>query len=85
MECVECHVTGYGRWGGYDGAGGGADLTGVQCEECHGPGSLHPATSGILAGEAVQQACRRCHTRSRSPDFRLKEYLSRIGCGVASR
>lgn len=85
MECVECHVTGFGRWGGFDVSNASADLKGVQCEECHGPGSLHPAMPGILAGEAAQQACRRCHTRSRSPDFKLREYLARLGCAVSAR
>lgn len=81
MECVECHVTGFGRWGGFDGASKSPDLTGVQCEECHGPGSSHPATASVHAGKAAQEVCRKCHTRSRSPDFSAKEYLARLGCG----
>ena len=31
--CLQCHTTGYGRMPN------GAFLEGVQCEECHGPGS----------------------------------------------
>lgn len=80
VECLECHVTGLGEWGGY-GQSGGLDLGGVQCEECHGPGSLHPANPGIRDGEAAKGACRRCHTRARSPEFSQKEYLRRLGCG----
>jgi len=33
-ECLSCHMTGYGKP-----AAEGADLNGVQCESCHGPGS----------------------------------------------
>jgi hypothetical protein len=35
-ECVSCHVTGAGKAAAAD-----ADLKGVQCESCHGPGSLY--------------------------------------------
>jgi two-component sensor histidine kinase len=33
-ECLSCHSTGHGKT-----AAEGADLKGVQCEACHGPGS----------------------------------------------
>jgi hypothetical protein len=35
-ECLGCHTTGSGKP-----AAAGADLNGVQCEACHGPGSLY--------------------------------------------
>ena len=35
-ECVACHLTGHGKE-----AVGTPDLHGVQCEACHGPGSLY--------------------------------------------
>lgn len=35
-ECVSCHTTGAGK-----GAAADADLKGVQCEACHGPGSAY--------------------------------------------
>jgi hypothetical protein len=49
--CVECHTTGYGKTGGYpaivegkawteDETKRAAAMEGVQCESCHGPGSL---------------------------------------------
>ncbi len=33
-KCIKCHTTGYGKP-----AAAGANLAGVQCEACHGPGS----------------------------------------------
>jgi len=39
-ECLSCHNTGVGKP-----AAEGADLKGVQCEACHGPGSLYKAAS----------------------------------------
>ncbi|MDF1551723.1 MAG: multiheme c-type cytochrome [Deferrisomatales bacterium] len=84
LECLECHVTGLGRWGGYGHPGAaeeGPNLVGVQCEVCHGPGSLHPAVELASASRAqVVKRCRTCHTPARSPKFRLQEYLSRIAC-----
>ncbi|MBI3447918.1 MAG: hypothetical protein HY049_03225 [Acidobacteria bacterium] len=37
-ECVGCHTTAAGKP-----AAAGADLAGVQCESCHGAGSLYKA------------------------------------------
>jgi hypothetical protein len=37
-ECLGCHTTGHGKP-----AAQAADLAGVQCEACHGPGSLYKA------------------------------------------
>jgi hypothetical protein len=31
-------------------------------------------------GKELERACRKCHTRSRSPDFSLRDYLDRIRC-----
>jgi len=41
--CVSCHVTGYGdeAQGGFVDDVRSPHLLGVQCEACHGPGSLH--------------------------------------------
>lgn len=42
LECVGCHVTGYGKPGGSTVTHVGP-LEDVGCETCHGPGSLHVA------------------------------------------
>ena len=78
--CVRCHVTGYGAYGGFSDGAGAPDLSGVQCEACHGPGSLHPAAPIPRAREAAEAACAGCHTRERSPGFRLRSALERIPC-----
>jgi Cytochrome c554 and c-prime len=42
LDCVGCHVTGYGKPGGTT-VTHVENLTSVQCEVCHGPGSKHVA------------------------------------------
>jgi hypothetical protein len=42
LDCVGCHVTGYGKPGGTT-VTHVEKLTAVQCEVCHGPGSKHVA------------------------------------------
>ena len=80
VECLECHVTGFGEQGGFFLGERGPDLTGIQCEACHGPGSLHPASPAVRSGQQVRQVCQQCHTKSRSPGFQLKAYLKRVAC-----
>ncbi|MEQ9319379.1 MAG: multiheme c-type cytochrome [Polyangiaceae bacterium] len=64
LECVGCHVTGYGNPGGstvtfVDG------LKDVQCETCHGPGSKHveePEAPGLITLEPDPKSCvEQCH------------------------
>ncbi len=38
-DCVGCHVTGFGKEGGYDMDDPSKYLVGVTCESCHGAGS----------------------------------------------
>ncbi len=69
-ECLRCHVTGYGQSGGFRDMGSTPWLVGVQCESCHGPGSLHVMKGGALPyGSVSALDCVRCHTVKQSPDF----------------
>jgi hypothetical protein len=68
--CIPCHVTGYGQAGGFRDMGTTPWLSGVQCESCHGPGSLHVTSGGALPyGSVSALDCVRCHTVTQSPDF----------------
>lgn len=70
--CVACHTTGYNPAGNQDGLPGLVGswaLDGIQCEECHGPGSLHmQSPRGIaLKIDRDPETCRQCHTTSTEP------------------
>jgi len=70
-DCLPCHVTGYKRRTGYWPKAPREDLRGVQCEACHGVGSLHvksPDLYSLLHLPAAPQ-CMDCHTESQDDDF----------------
>lgn len=83
--CVRCHVTGYGRAGGFAEdarARHGEDLARVGCESCHGPGEAHvkaegksPAGIVALADKCescvILQICGSCHDDANDPGFRF--------------
>ena len=67
-DCGSCHTTGYKPTGNQDnmpGIVGTWSETGIQCEACHGPGSLHAANPYGVSMEVVRDAelCGKCHRR----------------------
>lgn len=70
-SCLGCHATGSGP--------GAADplkfalFQGVQCEQCHGPGSSHAARPAKGYGRVadMKAACAGCHNSEVSPGFNL--------------
>lgn len=64
LDCVGCHVTGYDRPGGST-VTHTAQLENVQCETCHGPGSLHaadPTKKGLVLQKPEPKSCvSECH------------------------
>ena len=84
--CIRCHTTGFGRPTGYDvetEAAGAPYLQGVQCEACHGPGTLHERGGAYAA--AGRSSCGACHTSTWSPDFEYDAYWRRAAhCGTSA-
>ena len=76
-ECMRCHVTGYRERSGFGSDSNRINLEGVQCEACHGRGSVHVETQDKEYGRVFQFICRRCHNREWSPDFDYWKYLKR--------
>jgi hypothetical protein len=91
-KCTGCHVTGYGQVGGSS-LGHTDHLRDVQCEVCHGPGSIHVAEKGLeepasVHKEAPASTCVGCHTEQHSDTFQYEAYLRDIlgaGHGAAAR
>jgi hypothetical protein len=75
--CVVCHVTGYGKPGGFRTADDEARFGSVQCEACHGMGTRH--REWTENGSKVEEStCRGCHTDVTSPTFKLAEYRPHV-------
>lgn len=64
LDCVSCHVTGYGQPGGST-VTMNASLQNVQCEQCHGPGEAHakqPGVAGLITRDPSSESCvSACH------------------------
>jgi hypothetical protein len=81
-DCLQCHVTGYERQTGYWPKKPRKELEGVQCEVCHGVGSLHaanPETYSLLHLPSAPQ-CLDCHTRDQDDNFDYLRDRKRV-CG----
>jgi len=76
-RCVGCHVVGLRQPGGFSDLASSPNLTGVQCESCHGMGSTHEAFSAAPR-KVTEQTCRMCHTKETSPGFDYALYQSHI-------
>ncbi|NVB78404.1 MAG: hypothetical protein HOV81_08440 [Kofleriaceae bacterium] len=92
-ECIGCHVTGWEQPGGSNLAHND-NLRDVQCETCHGPGSIHAAKGGEEKPFAIVRAPKedlcatQCHTKEHSDTFERTAYLRDIlgkGHGEAAR
>lgn len=79
-DCIGCHVTGWQEPGGATLAHNDK-LRDVQCENCHGPASMHVDKEGKDQPRTVSRAperdlcVNRCHTPEHSDTFQLEAYL----------
>jgi hypothetical protein len=91
LDCVSCHVTGYDRPGGST-VTHVAELKDVQCEVCHGPGSLHagakdPEKVAMPVPKPNGDTCLACHHPPHVHAFDPAEKMPKIlgrGHGKAS-
>lgn len=92
LSCVSCHVTGFRKPGGSE-LVENMGLRDVQCEVCHGPGSLHVADGGadtklIQLVPTADLCAGECHTAEHSDTFDYVPYLRDVlgkGHGEAAR
>jgi len=81
-NCIGCHTTGYKKPGGFTNILTAKDLLGVQCEVCHGPGSLHVKDNKAnkLANLTKAADCISCHDPENDDNFVYAEDLKKITC-----
>ena len=79
-ECVICHVVGMDYESGFISEQKTGHLKNVGCENCHGPGSEHIKTGGIVGFTDTKSACIDCHTPEHSGDYAGNEgaFLEKI-------
>jgi hypothetical protein len=71
-NCLFCHTVGYGQPTGFVDVTNTPNLTGVGCENCHGPGAAHVYGNHSLIKPAVtiaSQVCGGCHDGSMNPTY----------------
>lgn len=85
--CARCHAEEYSSWlasahGTADRpeplavdsyAHEGTDVSGVQCEHCHGLGTFHGTTGMVTV--VPEETCRSCHITEGAPDFDYAQAL----------
>lgn len=80
LSCVGCHVTAFRQPGGAE-VVENAELQNIQCEQCHGPGSLHVAVPekrgkpNAIRRDVAIDVCQECHTPEHSDTFDYAAYL----------
>lgn len=85
LDCLKCHVTGLLEDTGYTPFKPEERVSGVTCESCHGPGSvhvglmaLHRETDDPHIQRGTLKECADCHDSYNSPDFEAKKYWDMI-------
>lgn len=85
-RCLSCHTTGFNEGGYKLGDPNAAKFEGVQCEACHGAGSLYMKVNHMKdMGDAIEKGlilpmeslCIKCHNKT-CPDFKGFKYASYI-------
>ncbi len=80
--CIQCHVVGFDKPGGFVDMSMTGHLMGVQCESCHGAGRAHVEAQGKAAlpnsDWDKEKMCAQCHTQPHSPGFVFDPYWRKI-------
>jgi hypothetical protein len=79
LDCIGCHVVGFGKPGGVCRLDQVGDLGNVQCESCHGMGSEHAESGGsreMPNSKPGYDTCFSCHDPKNDTGFNRERYVS---------
>jgi len=77
-ECYTCHMTGFGKPGGFVSFDKTPDMADAGCETCHGPGYDHVESGGdtdLIKGDIDVSDCETCHNPERVAAFDFKPLI----------
>ncbi|MEF2231343.1 MAG: cytochrome c family protein [Pseudodesulfovibrio sp.] len=77
-ECYHCHVTGFGKPGGFVSFDETPAMADAGCETCHGPGFDHVESGGdtdLIKGKLELSDCETCHNPERVAAFDFKPLM----------
>ena len=77
-ECFGCHMTGFGKPGGFVSFEETPNQAEAGCEVCHGPGYEHVDSGGdpdLIKGKLSLDDCQACHNPERVEAFDFKPLL----------
>ena len=77
VECIGCHVVGYRKQGGFQAAADAPKLGNVQCESCHGMGTMHESFANPKK-TVTEQTCVECHQGENDPHWNWQSKRSLI-------
>jgi peroxiredoxin len=77
LECVGCHVVGFGEPGGYSFDNPQRYLEDVGCEDCHGRGGPH-LSPGFVVEENYEPVCVTCHNKEHSLGFEYDAFSKHV-------
>lgn len=77
-ECLMCHTTGMGKFGGFISIVKNAEFSNVQCEACHAAGRKHAEVPQVNNSALASKQCVTCHTKEHSPNFQFANYWPKI-------
>ncbi|MCB1186233.1 cytochrome c family protein [bacterium] len=83
-SCIPCHVTGFGKPGGFVSIEKTPKLVNVQCEACHGPAKDHLAAplndvekKRNTMTKPTEANCKTCHNKD-SPHYKEFKYADAV-------
>ena len=77
-ECFTCHMTGFGKPGGFVSFDETPGMADAGCETCHGPGFDHVEAGGdpdLIKGDLDISDCEGCHNPERVDAFDFKPLI----------